>query len=108
MWPPRVRVGLDNNDGFLRPEMYAHIHLEADLGNRLLVPESAVLYAGQSRVVFLDLGEGKLTPRKIKTGQRNRQWIEVLEGLNEGDKVVTSGNFLIAAESKLKAGVEQW
>lgn len=104
----RIRVVLDNTDGFLRPEMYAHIHLKADLGNRLLVPESAVLYAGQSRVVFLDMGEGKLLPRKIKTGQRNRQWIEVLEGLNEGDKVVTSGNFLIAAESKLKAGVEQW
>jgi Cu(I)/Ag(I) efflux system membrane fusion protein len=104
----RVRVALDNADGFLRPEMYAHIHITADLGKRLLVPESAVLYAGQSRVVFLDLGEGKLLPRRIKTGQRNRQWIEVLEGLNEGDKVVTSGNFLIAAESKLKAGVEQW
>ncbi len=104
----RVRVTLDNADGFLRPDMYAHIHITADLGKRLLVQESAVLYAGQSRVVFLDLGEGKLLPRKIKTGQRNRQWIEVLEGLNEGDKVVTSGNFLIAAESKLKAGVEQW
>jgi Cu(I)/Ag(I) efflux system membrane fusion protein len=104
----RVRVTLENADGFLRPDMYAQLHLKADLGKRLLVPESAVLYAGQSRVVFLDLGEGKLLPRKIKTGQRNRQWIEVLEGLNEGDKVVTSGNFLIAAESKLKAGIEQW
>ncbi|HEC18079.1 MAG TPA: efflux RND transporter periplasmic adaptor subunit [Gammaproteobacteria bacterium] len=104
----RVRVVLDNRDGFLRPDMYAHIHLVADLGPRLLVPESAVLYTGQSRVVFLDLGEGKLAPRKIKTGRRNRDWIEVLEGLQEGDKVITSGNFLIAAESKLKAGVEQW
>jgi len=104
----RVRVVLENADGFLRPEMYAHIHLKAKLGKRLVVPESAVLYAGQSRVVFLDLGDGKLAPRKIKTGQRNRKWIEVLEGLEEGDEVVTSGNFLIAAESKLKAGVEQW
>ncbi|HHI93708.1 MAG TPA: efflux RND transporter periplasmic adaptor subunit [Gammaproteobacteria bacterium] len=104
----RVRVVLENADGFLRPEMYAHIHLKAKLGKRLVVPESAVLYAGQSRVVFLDLGDGKLAPRKIKTGQRNRKWIEVLEGLEEGDEVVTSGNFLIAAESKLKSGVEQW
>ncbi len=104
----RVRVVLENADGFLRPEMYAHIHLKAKLGKRLVVPESAVLYAGQSRVVFLDLGDGKLAPRKIKTGQRNRKWIEVLEGLVEGDEVVTSGNFLIAAESKLKSGVEQW
>lgn len=104
----RVRVVLDNSDGFLRPDMYAHIHLKAKLGKRLLVPESAVLYSGQSRVVFLDLGDGRLAPRKIKTGQRGRKWIEVLEGLQEGDTVVTSGNFLIAAESKLKAGVESW
>lgn len=104
----RVRVVLDNPDGFLRPEMYAHIHLKADLGKRLVVPESAVLYAGQSRIVFLDLGEGRLQARKIKTGQRSRKWIEVLEGLDAGDVVVTSGNFLVAAESKLKAGVEQW
>jgi len=104
----RVRVVLDNADGFLRPDMYAHIHLEADQGQRLLVPESAVIYTGQSRVVFLDLGEGRLAPRKITIGQRSREWIEVLQGLNEGDVVVTSGNFLIAAESKLKAGVDQW
>ena len=104
----RVRVVLDNADGFLRPDMYAHIHLKADLGKRLVVPESAVLYAGQRRIVFLDLGEGRLQPRQIRTGQRSRKWIEVLEGLEEGDTVVTSGNFLIAAESKLKAGVEQW
>jgi len=104
----RVRVVLDNRDGFLRPEMYAHIHLKAKLGKRLVVPESAVLYSGQSRIVFLDLGDGRLAPRKIKMGQRNRKWIEVLEGLEEGDMVVTSGNFLIAAESKLKAGIESW
>jgi len=104
----RVRVVLDNSDGFLRPDMYAHIHLKAKLGKRLVVPESAVLYSGQSRVVFLDLGDGRLAPRKIKTGQRSRKWIEVLQGLKEGDEVVTSGNFLVAAESKLKAGVESW
>ena len=104
----RVRVVLDNRDGFLRPEMYAHIHLKAKLGRRLVVPESAVLYSGRKRIVFLDLGDGRLVPRRIKTGQRNRKWIEVLEGLEAGDTVVTSGNFLIAAESKLKAGVASW
>ena len=104
----RLRVVLDNHDGVLRPEMYVEVKLKADLGKRLVVPESAVLYSGQSRVVFLDLGDGHLAPRKIKTGQRSRKWIEVLEGLEEGDTVVTSGNFLIAAESRLKAGVESW
>ena len=104
----KVRVELDNRDGVLKPDMYTHLHLKIDLGKRLVVPESAVLYAGDSRVVFLDLGNGRLQPRKIKTGVRNADDIEVLEGLQAGDKVVTSGNFLIAAESKLKAGIDQW
>ena len=104
----RVRVELPNPNGLLRPDTYAHIHLNVELGERLVVPESAVLYAGHSRVVFVDLGEGRLQPRKIKTGERNGDWIEVLEGVAEGETVVTSGNFLIAAESKLKSGINQW
>ena len=103
-----VRLELDNADGFLRPDMYAHIHLKAVLKNRLLVPENAVLYAGQTRVVFVDLGEGRLQPRRIKIGARNQQYIEVLAGLESGDMVVTSGNFLIASEAKLKTGMDQW
>ncbi|MDX8404576.1 MAG: efflux RND transporter periplasmic adaptor subunit, partial [Mariprofundus sp.] len=104
----RVRIILDNEDGFLRPDMYAQVRLRANMGKRLLVPESAVLYAGETRVVFVDIGNGRLQPRKIKTGQRNRRWIEVISGLEAGDTVVTSGNFLIAAESKLKSGLAQW
>jgi len=104
----KVRVELDNTQGELRPDMYAHLHLNVDLGQRLVVPESAVLYAGDSRVVFVDLGDGALQPRKVKTGLRNASLIEVLDGIEPGDKVVTSGNFLIAAESKLKAGIDQW
>lgn len=103
-----VRVELDNSDGDLKPEMYAHLHIKVNLGKRLVVPEAAVLYAGNSRVVFLDLGNGQLKPRKIKTGLRNADDIEVLDGLDFGDIIVTSGNFLIAAESKLKAGIDQW
>jgi len=104
----KVRLVLNNTDGFLRPDMYVQIHLKAILSNRLVVPESAVLYAGQTRVVFVDLGEGRLQPRRIKTGVRNQQYIEVLEGLESGEVVVTSGNFLIASEAKLKTGVDQW
>jgi len=104
----RVRLILDNTDGFLRPDMYAQVKLRAKLGKRLLVPESAVLYAGETRVVFVDIGDGRLQPRIIKIGQRNRRWIEVISGLEAGDTVVTSGNFLIAAESKLKSGLAQW
>ncbi|MGH8644935.1 MAG: efflux RND transporter periplasmic adaptor subunit, partial [Gammaproteobacteria bacterium] len=87
---------------------YAHVHLAADLGKRLVVPKSAVIYAGRSRVVFVDIGQGYLEPRKIITGIRSEDEIEVLDGLHEGEAVVSSGNFLIATESKLKAGIDQW
>ena len=104
----RVRLTLNNTDGVLKPDMYAEVKLKADLGLRLVVPEEAVVFAGESRVVFEDLGSGRLGPRKIRTGLRNEGYIEVLEGLEPGDKVVTSGNFLIASETRLKAGIEQW
>lgn len=104
----RIRATLPNPNGSLRPEMYATMELKVDLGKRLLIPESAVLYSGENRVVFVDLGDGRLAPRQITMGQRNRDWIEVLSGINAGDTVVTSGTFLIAAESKLKAGIKSW
>lgn len=104
----KVRVELSNPEGLLKPGMYARLNLQVDLGERFVVPEQAVIYAGEQRVVFLDKGEGRLQPRKIKTGVRNEGFIEVLEGLRFGDVVVTSGNFLIAAESKFKSGLAQW
>lgn len=104
----KVRMTLPNPDGELRPDRYARMNLRIDLGRRLLIPEQAVIYAGENRVVFLDLGEGRLQPKKIKIGLRNADYIEVLAGLAEGNRIVTSGNFLIAAESKLKSGLEQW
>jgi len=103
-----IRVQLNNTDGVLRPNMYAKMDLQVDLGERMIVPEQAVIYSGDQRIVFIDKGEGRLLPRKIKTGLRNNDMIEVLDGLEHGEIVVTSGNFLIAAESKLKAGLAQW
>jgi Cu(I)/Ag(I) efflux system membrane fusion protein len=88
--------------------MYAEVSLRADLGERLAVPEEAVIIAGESRVVFIDLGEGRLRPARIQTGRRVQGFVEVLDGLMPGDRVVTSGNFLLAAETRLKTGLEQW
>ncbi len=104
----RIRIVLDNPDGVLKPHMYAEVKLEADLGQRLTVPEEAVIIAGSTRVVFEDLGGGRLAPRIVQTGQRAGGRIEILSGLEPGDQVVTSGNFLIASESRLKAGIKQW
>lgn len=105
----RIRLVLNNPNGALKPNMYAQVELHADLGKRLVVPEEAVLIAGKARVVFKDIGEhGKLVPVHVKTGQRVDGYVEITDGLSAGDEVITSGNFLIAAEAKLKTGIEQW
>ena len=70
--------------------------------------EEAVLYAGERRLVFVDLGEGRLQPREVEIGVRAGDRYEVLAGLEMGERVVVSGNFLIAAESRLKSATEKW
>jgi Cu(I)/Ag(I) efflux system membrane fusion protein len=104
----RVRIELANPRLTLKPDMYADVQLEHDLGMRLAVPEEAVLYAGPRRFVFLDLGEGRLRPQQVQVGARAGTMVEVLGGLREGDVIVTSGNFLVAAESRLRVALEQW
>ena len=104
----RVRIELENPDLALRPEMFVDVELEADLGERLLVPESAVIFAGERRVVFVDRGEGLLEPRTVTTGAAGEHQIEILDGVVAGERVVASGNFLIAAESRIQSALEQW
>jgi Cu(I)/Ag(I) efflux system membrane fusion protein len=107
----RVRIELANRDAELKPDMYAEAVIALDRGMRLLVPDSAVLFAGTRRLVFRDLGEGRLEPRNVVLGPGSGGpdgFVEVLEGLEEGDIVVTSGTFLVAAESRLKAAEELW
>ena len=104
----RVRIELQNPGLALKPEMYAEVLVERALGKRLAVPEEAILYAGDRRYVFLDLGDGRLRPQPVTVGPWAGEWVEVLDGLNEGDAVVTSGNFLIAAEARLKLALDHW
>ena len=104
----RVRIELGNPGLVLKPEMYAEVAFECALGDRLAVPEEAILYAGDGRYVFLDLGQGRLRPQAVTLGQRAGEWVEILDGLASGDVVVTSGNFLIAAEARLKLALDHW
>jgi Cu(I)/Ag(I) efflux system membrane fusion protein len=104
----RVRVALDNPDLALRPDMYADVELAVDLGERLVIPNSGVIYTGPRRLVFVDLGEGKLRPQEIQVGVRAGDYVEVTQGLEPGDIVVTSGNFLIAAESRIQSAAGYW
>jgi Cu(I)/Ag(I) efflux system membrane fusion protein len=104
----RARVALDNADGALRPDQTAIVEIAIDLGERLVVPESALIHAGPRTVVFVELDENRLQPVDIGLGQRGGGHVEVVSGLSEGDRVVASGNFLIAAESRLKSAAERW
>jgi Cu(I)/Ag(I) efflux system membrane fusion protein len=104
----RVRLVVPNPTGELRPDAWAEVDIEVALGERVLVPASAVIYAGPRRVVFVDLGEGRLAPRDVEVGVGNGEDLEVLAGLVPGEEVVVSGNFLVAAESRLRSALEAW
>jgi len=99
----RVRVELPNpGPGLkLKPGMFGTVTLLTDAARMLVVPKEAVLDTGLRQLVFMDRGEGAYAPYPVKLGRRNQDSVEVLEGLKEGDRVVTSANFLLDAESKL-------
>ncbi|THF64461.1 efflux RND transporter periplasmic adaptor subunit [Pseudothauera rhizosphaerae] len=100
-----VRLELDNRDGLLRPGMFAQVELAGGGGARLTVPTSAVIDDGDRQVVLVALGEGRFKPQAVRLGERGREFVEVLEGLAEGERVVVSANFLIDSESRLKAAL---
>jgi len=97
----RVRVELLNPGLKLKPGMYGNVILQTAAVKTLVVPKEAVLNTGLRQLVFLDRGEGVFAPYPVKLGRRNQDSVEVLEGVKEGDRVVTSANFLLDAESKL-------
>ncbi len=101
-----VRLQLSNQSGKLRPGMFAHVEL-ATAGSipRLTVPKSAVIDSGAEQIVFLVKGEGKFKPQAVKLGLRDRHLVEILDGLQDGDEVVVAANFMIDAESNLKAAL---
>lgn len=101
----KVRFELDNPEEQLKPGMYANVELKIPLGTRLVIPKEAVLESGERQVIFIHHGGGTLEWRTAKLGVRAGDWIEVLDGLKEGDHVITSANFLIDSESRLKAAV---
>ncbi|MFZ5464297.1 MAG: efflux RND transporter periplasmic adaptor subunit [Pseudomonadota bacterium] len=102
-----VRVEMANPDNLLRPGMYAQIRLatSATAGKVVTVPDTAVIHSGRRQVVLIERGEGRFEPRDVKLGLHTDDYIEVLEGVAEGEKVVVAANFLIDAESNLKAAL---
>lgn len=102
----RVRIELDNHDLALKPDMYVDAIIDTgDQKPVLAVPQSAVIDSGQQQLVLVDHGEGHFEPRRVQLGRMGGGLAEVLSGLNEGETVVTTGNFLIDAESNLNAAI---
>jgi RND family efflux transporter MFP subunit len=102
----KARLEVDNVGRELKPDMYADVFFDVDLGQGLVVPDSAVVNAGDRRLVFLDRGDGTFEPREVRLGVKvNGSDLQVVSGVAEGDLVVTSANFLLDSESSLKAAI---
>jgi len=101
----KVRFELENLNEKLKPDMYANVELQVPLGIKLVVPRDAILESGERQLLFIHHGSGQLEWRNVKLGATAGDWVEVKEGLKEGEHVVTGANFLIDSESQLKAAI---
>jgi RND family efflux transporter MFP subunit len=112
----RVRIDIANPEAKLRPGMYANVELKINDGKGLTIPVQAALPTGERMLVFLDRGQGKLLPRYVKVGRsfntfeggEQNSYYEVVSGLEEGDRIVDSANFLIDAESQVQGALKDW
>ena len=104
----RVRIVLPNPDGVLRAAMFANVQIEAAAAGTpvVTVPESAVLDSGTRQVVLVAAGVGRFQPRTVTLGVRGDGWVQVTDGIKPGDRVVVGANFLIDAESNLRAALQ--
>ncbi|MGH7859143.1 MAG: efflux RND transporter periplasmic adaptor subunit, partial [Candidatus Binatia bacterium] len=112
----RARVEVPNLDGKLRPGMFARVRISdphggdgrAEASAALAVPEGAIQRDGERTLVFVALGGGRFDPREVRTGRRGGGYVEILEGLAEGDSVAVSGTFVLKSEaSKESLGGEE-
>ncbi len=104
----RVRIDVDNADLKLRPDAYVDVTLALDEGEGLTVPVDAVLPTGEHNVVFVDKGSGRLEPRFVQLGGKFGEVYQVNAGLRAGERVVSSANFLVDAESKVQGALKSW
>jgi membrane fusion protein, copper/silver efflux system len=102
----RVRIEIANPGGLLLPNMYADVEIGTGGATPVVaVPHDSVIDTGTRQVVILDRGEGRFEPRVVKVGLRGEGFTEIREGIAAGDRVVVAANFLIDAESNLKAAL---
>jgi RND family efflux transporter MFP subunit len=99
----KVRLEADNPVLALKPDMFVDVDFQVAMPRRLVVPAEAVLDTGLTKTVFVDRGNGYLEPRQVETGEQIGDRVEITKGLKAGERIVTSGNFLIDSESQLKS-----
>jgi hypothetical protein len=102
----RARIMVQDPQGLLKPSMYVNVIIESPVGEALAVPASAVFSTGTRNLVFVAKGQGLFEPREVTLGAKAGNWHEVRAGLQQGEWVVISGNFLIDSESRLKAAIQ--
>jgi Cu(I)/Ag(I) efflux system membrane fusion protein len=103
----QVRIELTNPGGILRPDMYANVELATGAGKAavLTVSDSAVIDSGVRQIVLVQVADGLFEPREVKLGRRGNGYVEIMSGVMDGENVVVRANFLIDAESNLKAAI---
>ena len=102
----KVRFTIPNPGNRLKPQMYTDVEVKINLGNKLVIPDDAVLDAGKRQVVYVDRGEGNFEPREVSIGIRADGMVEITSGLKAGERVASAANFLIDSEAKLKGIVK--
>jgi Cu(I)/Ag(I) efflux system membrane fusion protein len=100
----KVRLAAKNPDLKLKPEMFANVEITASSGERFAIPTESVLDSGPRKIVYVEKKPGVYEMREVTLGLRGENYVEVLKGIRKGERVVTSGNFLIDSESQLRAG----
>ena len=101
----KVRINVDNTSGELKPDMFAEVLFQGTAHEALTIPVDAVIPSGRGNMVFVAIGDGKFQPRAVRLGEKSGDRVEVIEGLSEGEPVVTRANFLIDSESSLRAAL---
>lgn len=105
----KLRLTFDNSDGLLKPDMYANVFLDSVVDpNAVVIPQEAVIDSGVRKIVFVSLGKGRFEPREVKLGvEGDGDIYQVLEGLEEGEQVVVSAQFMFDSESRLREAIQK-
>jgi RND family efflux transporter MFP subunit len=104
----KARIEVENQGYALRPDMVVNVEMPVTFSRALAVPAGAVLDSGLKKTVFVERGEGLFSPRVVETGRRFDDRVEIVNGLQAGERIVVSGNFLVSSESRLQEAAEMY